>query len=195
MTNTYAMNVTRQQEFTVEEELKALGLHPWVPRRLASRYIKEKREAVWYDVPYVHKLIFCVIPAIYWRDVVGLKHVIGKPVELSRRDIEGVPAHRKTFDASGPLVPAIPGLKQFQEAVEAEYADMRRRQANSEYQCQYKPGQALEVLEGPFMGFRAEFQKIIRRAHDDYSRVQVEVSVFGRPTTLEVDPDKVKEYQ
>lgn len=192
MSSTYAINVTRQQEFEVEEDLKALGLHPWVPLRLASRYIKEKREAVWYDRPYVHKLIFCVIPAIYWRDVVEMKHVIGKPVALSQMDIEGRPAHVKK--STGKHVPAVPGLKQFKDAVEAEYADMQRLRDNSEYVCQYKPGQALELLSGPFSGLTGTFQKVIRRAHDDYTRLRVEVDVFGRPTEMEVDPDKVKEH-
>lgn len=194
MTNTYAMNVTRQQEFSVEQELKDIGLHPWVPRRLASRYVKEKREAVWYDVPYVHKLIFCVIPAIYWRDVVELKHVIGKPVGLSRRDLEGVPAHRKSYIEGGPLVPTVPGLKQFKAAVEAEYADMQRRKENSEYQCRFTPGQAVELLEGPFAGMPAVFKSTVRRAHDEYAKLRVEADVFGRAVSVDVDPDKVREY-
>lgn len=182
--NTYAINTTRRKEFEVEEELQALGLHPWVPRRLDSKYIKEKRVAVWYDRPYVHKMIFCVIPAIYWRDVVDMKHVIGKPVPLSRLDLEGMPAMNGR--------PPRYGLKQFKEAVEAEYADMQRRKANSEYVCQYEPGQALEMLGGPFDGFPAQFRDVIRRAHDDFAKLRVEVLIFGRATEMEVAPDKVR---
>lgn len=180
MSSTYAINTTRNKEFEVEEVMQALGLYPWVPRRRASRYIKEKREAIAYDVAYVPKLIFSVIPAIYWPDVTGIKHVIGKPVPLSRLDIEG----DRSRDA--------PGLKQFKAAVEAEYADAKRREENSMYQCQYEPGQALEMLSGPFDGFRAEFQGVIRRAHDDYVRLRVAVEIFGRETVTEVDPDKVR---
>lgn len=184
MVNTYAINCTRRKEFEVEDELKEIGLRPWVPRRLASRYVKEKRKAVWYDLPYVHKLIFCVIPAIYWRDVVEMKHVIGKPVPLSRLDLEGMPAVNGR--------PPRYGLKQFKEAVEAEYADMQRRRANSEYVCQYRPGEALEMLGGPFDGFHAEFKDVIRRAHDDFAKLRVEVEVFGRVTEMDVSPDKVR---
>lgn len=184
MSSTYAINTTRGKEFDVAEELRTIGLHPWVPIRLESRYVKEKRAAVWYDKPYVPKLMFCVIPAIYWRDVVEQKHVIGKPVELSRLDIQGMPSVNGR--------PPRYGLRDFKAAVEAEYADAERLKANSEYQCQYRPGQALEMLAGPFEGLTGEFKKVIRRAHDDYSRLQVEIEVFGRRTAMEVDPDKVR---
>lgn len=189
MTNTYAINTTRNKEFEVEDCLVALGLHPWVPKRRDSRYIKEQRKAKGYDVAYVPKLMFCVIPAIYWPDVVAIKHVIGKPISLSRLDIDGIPAHEKK---SGGKVPAVPGLRQFKAAVEREYDDAKRREANSEYQCQYAPGQALEILSGPFMGLPAAFKDTIRHAHNDYAKLRVEVSVFGRGTPTELDPDQVK---
>jgi transcriptional antiterminator NusG len=192
MTNTYAINTTRGKEFEVEAEIRAMGLKPWTPRRLDSRRIKEKSETVWYDRPYVGKLLFCVVPAIYWRDVHDLKHVIGKPVQLSRLDIEGQPAHKKKYDPDGALFPAVPGLKDFKAAVEAEYADTERRRANNEYQCQYAPGQALELLAGTFEGFPATFKDVVQRAHDEYAKLRVSVEFFGRETTLEVDPNKVK---
>ncbi|MCD1619147.1 hypothetical protein K7H20_13840 [Salipiger manganoxidans] len=189
--NTYAINTTRGQEFAVADEIAALGLSCWAPKRLDSRYIKEKREAVWYDRPYVPKLIFAVIPAIYWRDVFQMKHVLGKPVPLSRRDMDGVPGHRKNY-GDGAWVDPVPGLKQFREAVEAEYRDAKRLQANSDYQCQYVPGQALRILEGPFAGFRAEFAQVIKAAYRDYPQLRVNVSIFGRDTPLDIDPDRVR---
>lgn len=193
MSNTYAINTTRGQEFTVEREMWALGLHPWVPRRLDVRYIKEKRDTVWYDRPYVPKLMFSVIPAISWPDVVKLKHVIGKPFPLSDLDIKGTPAQVITRkDGSKVSVPAVPGLNDFKAAVEAEWNDAERRKKNGEYECLYVPGQALEILDGPFEGFRAEFKKTIQHAHDEYARLKVAVDIFGRETPVEVDPDKVK---
>ena len=178
MTNTYAINVTRGKEFAVEADLSDLGLHPWVPKALASRYIKEKRQYVWYDRPYVSKLMFCVIPAIYYRDVINLKHVIGKPLELSQWDIDG--------RADG-----TPGLRQFQDAVKREYDDMARRRDISGYECQYTPGQALELLTGALQGLSGTFRAVVRRAYDDYPRLKVDVDMFGRATTVEVDPDHV----
>lgn len=192
MTNTYAINTTRNEEFTVERELTDLGLHPWVPRQLASRYIKERRETSWYDRAYVPKLLFCVIPAIYWSDVVGLKHVIGKPYHLSELDIRGIPAH--TVKGTERHVPERFGLVRFKQEVTAEYEDMQRRRVNSSYICQYRPGQALTMLAGVFEGMDATFVDSIRRAHDEYDRLRVSIEIMGRPSIVEVDPDKVEQY-
>lgn len=193
MSNTYAINTTRGKEFDVEAELVSLGLHPWVPRRLESKYIKEKRQAIWYDRPYVPKLMFCVIPAIYWRDVFELKHVIGKPTELSRLDIEGQPACKiQTRQGTTVDRPARHGLKDFRNAVEAEYQDMQRRKINSEYQCQYEPGQALELLDQAFADLGATFVKVVRDARGDYAKLRVEMEMMGRAVTVDVDPDKVR---
>ena len=190
MTNTYAINTTRNKEFEVERELTALGLHTWVPKRLASRYVKEKRASVWYDTAYVPKLIFCVFPAVSWPDVLGIKHVIGKPLPLSERDIRGNPAY--TVKGTDKQVAATFGLRDFQAAVNAEYDDMKRRQENSEYQCQYTPGQALEILSGPFAGMDSKFKTTIKRAHDDYAKLRVEVMMFGGMTAVDLDPDVLK---
>lgn len=193
MTNTYAINTTRGKEFDVEAELIRLGLHPWVPRRLESKYIKEKRQAVWYDRPYVPKLMFCVIPAVYWRDVFELKHVIGKPSELSRLDIEGqAGCIIKRPDGSQVTREPRYGLKDFRNAVEAEYQDMQRRKVNSEYQCQYEPGQALELLDQAFADLGATFVKVVRDARGDYAKLRVEMEMMGRAVTVDVDPDKVR---
>ncbi|MBB95596.1 MAG: hypothetical protein CML68_13525 [Rhodobacteraceae bacterium] len=191
-TNTYAINVTNGKEFEVEGELSDLGLHPWVPKQLVSKWVKEKKAAVWYDRPYVGKMIFCVIPAIYYRDVIGLKHVIGKPIELSRLDIEGTPAHT---DPSGKQIPARYGLKDFKAAVGAEYADAERRRENAEWICQYEPGQALTILIGSEDGFDAikgVFRGSIKRAFDEYAKLRIEVPILGRQTTVEVSPDQVR---
>lgn len=198
MTDTYAINVTRGQEFRVESEMQSIGLQPWVPRMLASKYVKDEKKFVWYDRPYVGKLIFCVIPAIYWPDVVGLKHVCGKPIELSKRSISGVGAYRIRKEGedrghgTGDLVPAVPGLIQFKKAVEDEYADALRKKKNGEYQCKFKPGQALTLLDGPFQDFPAVFVETVKNAYDEYQLLRVEVQIFGRATPVEVAPDKVE---
>lgn len=190
MTNTYVINTTRGKEFEVESDLTDMGLHPWVPRQLDSTYVKERREYVWYDKPYVGKLIFCVIPAIYYRDVMEHKQVHGKPFELSRLGIEGIPAHRKTW---GEVVPEVPGLKQFKQVVEAEYADRQRKKANSEYQCKYQPGQALDILSGVFEGMDSQFDGVTQREFDAYPMIRVDVDFMGQKVAVVLDPDAVRE--
>ena len=195
MTNTYALNTTRGKEFDVEAELIALGLHPWTPRRLESKYIKEKGESVWYDRPYVGKLIFCIIPAVYWRDVYELKHVIGKPTGLSRLDIEGQPGCTiQRPDGTSVTRPQRYGLKDFRNAVTAEYMDMERRKVNNQYQCKFEPGQALEMLDDAFQGKDATFLKVVKDAKTERTKLRIEVDMMGQTVKMDVDTDKVRSF-
>lgn len=190
MSNTYAINTTRGREFQVEADLIEMGLKPWVPRQLCVKHVKEKKDPVWYDRPYVGKLIFCVFPAVYFRDVFQNKHVIGKPIPLTRNDIKGQRAH--VVAGTNVHVPAKPGLQDFKRAVESEYEDMKRKRDNSQWVCAHEPGDALRILQGPFEGFQAVFKDSIRRAKDDMAEVRVEVDVFGRATPLSIAPDMVE---
>ena len=209
MSNTYAINTTRGKEFDVEAELVSLGLHPWVPRRLEEKYVKEKGQSVWYDRPYVAKLIFCVIPAVYWRDVVELKHVIGKPSAISERDVkrpQDAPKQRGFLtkpkphedqlvtDANGNPIP-IPiksTLEDFRNAVQAEYQDMQSRKEDNDYQCTFEPGQALELLDDVFADHDAKFLEVIRDAKTKRAKLRVEMQMMGSTVKVDVDRNRVR---
>ncbi len=47
-----------------------------------------------------------------------------------------------------------------------------------------------EVTEGPFSDFTGTVQEI----YSDKGKVKVEVSLFGRPTTIELDYTQLKGY-
>lgn len=201
--NTYAINTVRGEEFKAEAALRDLGLHPWVPRLLVSKSVKEKIEPIWYDKPYVPKLIFCVFPAVYWNDVLAIKHIVTKPFPFTQRDIDGRKAgflthpkpneHLPLLDAGGKktLIAAKAGLVDFKHAVEAEYADVERLRANNEYQCQYVAGQALEMLDAAFKDLPAQFRDVVRRAHDEHPKLRVDVDMMGGKVVMEVSPDAV----
>lgn len=202
--NTYAINTTRGKEFAVESDLIEMGLHPWVPRRLCVKSVKGKTDPVWYEKPYVGKMMFCTFPAVYFRDVVDHKHIIGKPIPLGQRDIEGKGGKYLTHpkpnestlvlgDDGAPIqIKPVYGLRHFKQAVEAEYEDMVRKRENSSWVCAYAPGQALRILSGPFEGFLSIFKDSIRRARDESAEVRVEVDIFGRATSVSVTPDMVE---
>ena len=192
MANTYAINTTRGREFEVEAELQVLGLHPIVARRLDSKKITQSKDRVWFDTPYVPKLLFCAFPAVYWGDVTGIKHIIGKPVRLSRGDIEGRPScDIQRVDGTKRHVPAVWGLNDFMNAVADEYAAAERRRDSNLFQCDYVPGQHLEMLSGPFAGLPARFQKVLKSAHREYATLRVEIEMMGGNIPAEALPDQV----
>jgi transcription termination/antitermination protein NusG len=51
-------------------------------------------------------------------------------------------------------------------------------------------GQVVEVVEGPFNDFSGTVQEI----YPDKGKVKVEVSLFGRPTSIELDYTQLKGY-
>ncbi len=54
----------------------------------------------------------------------------------------------------------------------------------------FTPGQVVEVVEGPFNDFSGTVQEV----YPDKGKVKVEVSLFGRPTSIELDYTQLKGY-
>jgi transcriptional antiterminator NusG len=57
-------------------------------------------------------------------------------------------------------------------------------------QIPFRPGQVVEVMEGPFTDFTGTVQEV----YHDKGKVKVEVSLFGRPTSVELDYTQLKGY-
>ena len=57
-------------------------------------------------------------------------------------------------------------------------------------QIPFTIGQVVEVIEGPFNDFSGTVQEI----YHDKGKVKVEVSLFGRPTSIELDYTQLKGY-
>ena len=57
-------------------------------------------------------------------------------------------------------------------------------------QIPFTVGQVVEVIEGPFNDFSGTVQEI----YPDKGKVKVEVSLFGRPTSIELDYTQLKGY-
>ena len=51
-------------------------------------------------------------------------------------------------------------------------------------------GQVVEITQGPFSDFSGTVQEVF----DDKGKVKVEVSLFGRPTTVELDYTQLKGF-
>jgi transcriptional antiterminator NusG len=54
----------------------------------------------------------------------------------------------------------------------------------------FHPGQVVEVTEGPF----SDFSGTVEEVFPDKGKVRVQVSLFGRPTSVELDYMQLKGY-
>jgi transcription termination/antitermination protein NusG len=62
--------------------------------------------------------------------------------------------------------------------------------AEEKAEIPFHTGQVVEVIEGPF----SEFSGTVQEVDHDKGKVKVEVSLFGRPTSLELDYTQLKGY-
>jgi transcription termination/antitermination protein NusG len=63
-------------------------------------------------------------------------------------------------------------------------------QAEAREEIPFRAGQVVEVMEGPFTDFTGTVQEV----YHDKGKVKVEVSLFGRPTSVELDYTQLKGY-
>lgn len=63
-------------------------------------------------------------------------------------------------------------------------------EAGPQEEIPFRVGQVVEVTEGPFSDFNGTVQEV----YADKGKVKVEVSLFGRPTSVELDYTQLKGY-
>ena len=71
--------------------------------------------------------------------------------------------------------------------------DPRRRgraEEKAQEEIPFHVGQVVEVTQGPFTDFSGTVQEV----YPDKGKVKVEVSLFGRPTSVELDYTQLKGY-
>ena len=60
---------------------------------------------------------------------------------------------------------------------------MEGREGREVMRAPYKVGEAVKVTDGPFAGFSG----FVNEVNQDKQKVKVSVSIFGRPTPIELD--------
>ena len=75
-----------------------------------------------------------------------------------------------------------------EKELEAIYSQIDKGAQQAAIQEEYELGQKVTITEGPFSNFSGTIDEINR----EKSKLKVLVSIFGRPTPVEVEFDKVK---
>ena len=135
------------------------------------------------------------------QDVVEIKN--GKRVTVTRRLYPGyVLVKMKANQRTVHLINNIQGVIKFVGAG-TEPQPLRDEEINkilglapveeeveSREEIPFRAGQVVEVTEGPFSDFTGTVQEV----YHDKGKVKVEVSLFGRPTSVELDYTQLKGY-
>ncbi len=137
------------------------------------------------------------------QDVVELKN--GKRVTVTRRLYPGYALVRMVYNQqTAHIINGIQGVLKFlgtgaepqplRDEELGKILGMEQEGGVAEEQpvetIPFTVGQVVEVVEGPFNDFSGTVQEI----YHDKGKVKVEVSLFGRPTSLELDYTQLKGY-
>jgi transcriptional antiterminator NusG len=162
-------------EAAVEKQLQAIGIECFVPTRTVFKRQGKNR----YAEPVVEYMcpnyIFANIPADQYADAVAVRGI--------SRTLMMVPA----VEVKRHLRPFIARVAADQEEALRIIESGDRREMST-----YQPGDALEIIAGPFAGFMLQFKAMLERSGDPFPMVEGEVEIFGRDTPVRLDPVDVR---
>ncbi len=135
------------------------------------------------------------------REVVAIKG--GKRVKSTERLFPGYVLVQMQLDQKTVyLVNSVPGVIKFVGSADAPQPlkpeevnkilghDDEPEEEDTRTEIPFRPGQVVEITEGPFSDFSGTVQEVIA----EKGKVRVQVSIFGRPTSVELDYTKLQGF-
>ena len=162
-------------EFAVERQLRALGLQAHAPRKIEFKRVGKKRHPDPVTSAYLPGYIFAEIPAAKYASAIQCNGLRPTMMAIPHQEVK---RH----------------VLRFIDRVASENSEAERIVASRDRaaMCEFIPGQALEVLEGPFKDRMLHLQRMVQAAHDRHPMIDAEIEVFGQVARVKVDPFDVK---
>tara|TARA_R110002051_G_scaffold325869_1_gene432653 strand:+ start:7458 stop:8048 length:591 start_codon:yes stop_codon:yes gene_type:complete len=161
------------KQFWVIDELASMGIDAWCGKRIDFKRSGKDRFAEAHESPFLPNYVFIEMTDEQFIKAIGVK-----------------------FLASGfKIVPKadIAALDAFKSAVGSRYMAAQRVEANSQAAiAEYTKGQQIEAISGPFAQFPMWFERIVKRDHDKWPRIEGKVDMMGAMVTVHLDPLDVR---
>ena len=161
-------------EFAVERQLQDMGLTAWTPRKITFMRRGKKRHPEPVIEPYLPGYVFADIPAQAFHEALQARGAFSTTLHLSQGSFAAVRA--------------------FQSRVEAENAEANRIIAANDRAAmvQFNPGDALEILAGPFAERLVKFRRMVMAGNPAVPQVEWETDMLGQMVRGTVDVLDVK---
>lgn len=186
MQATYLLYARTGKEFEVADELAALGIDVWCGRAIEWKRLGKKRKPEPVERPALPNYLFAEMTPRQFYEAQSVKFLAGTMTPLTEQEVHGKPAW---VDDVGRKHPARPGLYQFKADVDRAYERADKARRNSEVpRAEFKPGETVTIIGGPFADKIATFRRVVERAFDLHPRLRLDMD--GLP--LEVDPLDVR---
>ena len=157
--------------FAVEKQLHDMGIDAWTPRKITFKRAGKRRYAEAVVEPYLPGYVFADIPDELFQRAMTAKGAYMATMFISRADRAQVAAFRRR--------------------VEAENAEAERIIAAKDHaaMCAYRPGDALQILAGPFADQIVQFARLVVA---DRPHIEFDAEMFGQIVKGKVDVLDVK---
>jgi transcription antitermination factor NusG len=156
--------MTRKQLWVIEE-LRRLGINAWCGTRVEFKRTGKSREWARYDVPALPNYIVVDMDPQDMFTVTSVAHVSPTMTLVAGAALKGIKPCEAYPDGKV-------GLQQFRADVEAAFSAAERVDANSRAEVtEYKRGQSLRVVSGPFADMLVTFEKLVKAPHDKWQRI------------------------
>ncbi len=162
-------------EFAVERQLLALGIEAHAPRKVELKRRGKKRTADKIENPY--------LPGYFFADIPADKFAAAQEVRGLLPGLMAIPAAEVKRE-----------IRKFLATVDDENAEAQRiLDANDKAaMCQFAPGEASEILAGPFMDRLVRFKRMYQNEHDPHPMIEARAELFGQEVKLTLDPLDVR---
>jgi len=162
-------------------------------QKLINRRIEDEEG----DAPEDKEIEEVLVPT---QEVMEIRN--GKRVSVTKRLYPGyVLVHMVLNDRTAHLINNIQGVIKFvgqgpdpqplrDEEIRKILGVETEEEEEEKEEVPFHTGQVVEVTEGPFTDFSGTVQEV----YPDKGKVKVEVSLFGRPTSVELDFTQLKGY-
>ncbi|WP_243262857.1 hypothetical protein [Sulfitobacter dubius] len=157
-----------RKQFWVQEELRRLGITAWCGKRVEFKRLGKDRNWTRFDVPALPNYIVLDMAPDQMHIATQVDHLMPTFMVVAKNDLHGVAADQGKA--------AHIGLLGFMGAVDAAFEAAERVDANSRAEVtEYKKGQELRVISGPFVDMLVKFDRLVRAPHDRWQSLAVEL--------------------
>lgn len=163
------------KEFVAMDDLTRFGIEHWRGTRIEFERRGKQRTAEPHEYPALHNYIWLRPTTGQMRHLSQVRFLGGTFYWLSDASVRQFGVLRDKFDAK------------YQEAKRIE----GNRKAIADYAA-FKPGDMLEIREGPLAGEMAKFTALVQKAQDLFPTIKAEMELLGRAVSVKLDPLSVR---
>lgn len=163
------------KEFIAMDDLARFGIDHWRGTRIEFERRGKQRTAEPHEYPALHNYIWL------------------RPEPVQMQYLSSVRFLGKTFHFISRA--GVQQLGRFRDRVEEKYEEAKRIEGNRKAIADYaafRPGDLLEIREGPLAGEIAQFAKLVQSANDLFPTIRASMELMGRVVPVTLDPLAVR---